>query len=140
MAVVLLALLFHHVNAACPALLNWPRFAFVLFGVEMIVVGGLLAGFLFGLYLYASSRWWNLNHNDAFSSMRRDSHRGFLRLRIKGDEVTIYPIGLDRVPTRSEWRVNAEKTGSPPPAYVPATPLAPCLIEGPITIRSPAST
>jgi hypothetical protein len=55
-------------------------------------------GALFGIYLYASSRWWNLNHNDAFSAMRLDSHRNFPRLRIKDDAVTIYPIGLDRVP------------------------------------------
>jgi hypothetical protein len=47
------------------------------------------------------SRWWNLNHNDAFSAMRLDSHRNFLRLRIKDDAVTIYPIGLNRVPRRT---------------------------------------
>jgi hypothetical protein len=32
------------------------------------------------------------NHNDAFSSIRLDSHRNFLRLRIKGDDVSIYPV------------------------------------------------
>jgi hypothetical protein len=84
----------------------------------------------------ADGRWWNLNHNDAFSAMRLDSHRNFLRLRIKDDAVTIYPIGLDRVPPRNEWRRNAERRGSPPPAYIPVSPLAPRLIEGPITVRS----
>lgn len=100
------------------------------------VVGGVIAAALFGGYLYASSRWWNLNHNDAFSSMRLDSHRNFLRLRIKDDELTFYPIGLDRVPRRHEWRFNTERAGTPPPVYVPVSPLTPHLIELPIAVRS----
>jgi hypothetical protein len=102
----------------------------------MIVFGGLVAGALFGIYLYASSRWWNQNHNDAYSAMRLDSHRNFLRIRVQNDTLTIYPIGLDRVPKRHEWRMNTARIGSPPPAYVPISPLAPRLIEGPILIRS----
>jgi hypothetical protein len=115
----------------------WPRLPFLIFAVEMILAGGVIAGFLFGVYLYVTSgwRWLNMNHNDAFSSMRRDSHRQFLRLRIKGDEVTIFPIALDAVPQRRDWQVNTKKSGSPPPAFVPSKPLAPHLIEPPITIR-----
>jgi hypothetical protein len=108
----------------------------LLFAAEMIVVGGVIAAALFGGYLYASSRWWNLNHNDAFSSMRLDSHRNFLRIRIKDDELTIYPIGLDRVPRRHEWRFNTQRAGTPPPVYVPVSPLTPHLIETPIAVRS----
>jgi hypothetical protein len=136
-AVIVLASFFDRANAKYLHLLNWPRLSFLLFAAEMIVVGGLVAGALFGIYLYISSRWWNLNHNDAFSAMRLDSHRNFLRMRIKGDEVTIYPIGLDRVPRRDEWRINTQRAGSPAPVYVPTSPLAPHLIEGPITVRSP---
>jgi hypothetical protein len=100
----------------------------------------LVAGALFGLYLYASSRWWNQNHNDAYSAMRLDGHRNFLRMRIKNDEVVIYPIGLERVPKRREWRINRAGIGSPPPVYVPISPLAPRLIEGPITARRSSGT
>jgi hypothetical protein len=135
-AVIVLAFVFNKTNVRYLHLADWPRLSFFLFAAEMIVVGGLIAGALFGIYLYASSRWWNLNHNDAFSAMRLDSHRNFLRLRIKDDAVTIYPIGLDRVPRRDEWRRNTERRGSPPPAYVAVSPLAPRLIEGPITVRS----
>ena len=136
-AVVVIALLFSHANSYLD-LAAWPRLSFLLFAAEMIVVGGLIAGALFGIYLYASSRWWNQNHNDVFSAMRLDSHRNFLRLRIQNDEVTVYPVGLDRVPKRREWRINTARAGSPPPAYVPTSPLAPRLIEGPIVIRSTA--
>ncbi len=134
-AVMLLALFFRHLNAGYLDPAAWPRLSFLLFTAEMVVFGGLVAGALFGLYLYASSRWWNQNHNDAYSAMRLDSHRNFLRMRIKNDEVVIYPIGLDRVPTRREWRTNGAGIGSPPPVYVPISPLAPRLIEGPIAVR-----
>jgi hypothetical protein len=126
--------------------LAWPIFSWVPFAAEMIVVGGFVAAILFGIYLYISSRWLNLNHNDAFSAMRLDSHRHFLRMRIKDDEVTLYPIGLDRVPTRAEWRFNEEKAGSPAPVYVPDRgpdpdpDLDPHLIEGPIVVHVPART
>jgi hypothetical protein len=134
--VVALAQLFGGLNAMCPGLAFWPRSAFVLYGAEMILGGGAIAAILFGIYLYCSSRWTDINHNDAFSSMRRDSHRHFLRMRIKGDTVTIFPIALDRVPARRDWKLNADKVGNPPPVYVPTQPLVPHLIESPITIRS----
>jgi hypothetical protein len=135
-AVMVLAFVFRHLNAGHLDPAAWPRLSFLLFASEMIVFGGLVAGALFGLYLYASSRWWNQNHNDAFSAMRLDSYRSFLRMRIHDDEVTIYPIGLDKVPKRREWRMNTMRTGSPPPVYVPMPPLAPRLIEGPIVVKN----
>ena len=136
-AVVLLACVFGRLHAMCPELANWPRSAFVLYAAEMVVVGGAVAAILFGIYLYCSSRWFNINHNDAFSSLRRDSHRHFLRMRIKDDTVTLFPIALDRVPARRDWTINTEKVGNPPPVYVPAQPFDPHLIESPVTVRSP---
>jgi hypothetical protein len=136
-AAIWLAHVFSHLNEGLPSFGGWNLPEIVIFLAEMTVAGGLIGGFLFGLYLYVSSRWLQLNHNDAFSSMRLDSHRNFLRIRIKGDEVTIFPIGLDRVPKRSEWRINTQRLGSPAPEYVPATPLKPHLIEGPIAVIAP---
>ncbi len=73
----------------------------------LALAGGAVAGTLFGVYLYVSSRWLDIGHVDAFSAMRRDSHRHFLRIRIRGDEITVYPIGLDRTPRRREWRAES---------------------------------
>jgi hypothetical protein len=103
------------------------------------VTGFAVGGFLFGAYLYVSSRFLNMNQNDAFSAMRLDSHRNFLRIRIKDDEATIYPIGLTRIPSRSEWKFNDAKRGTPAPVYVPDDPLAPHLIEGPIVVNAGSS-
>jgi len=139
-AVILLTLALRKLNAGYLDLSAWPRLSFLLFAAEMIVFGGLVAGSLFGFYLYASSRWWNQNHNDAYSAMRLDGYRNFLRMRIKNDEVVVYPIGVDRVPKRREWRMNTTGIGSPPPVYVPISPLVPRPIESPIKVRSSSGT
>lgn len=116
---------------------EWSIPPVAIFATEMVLLGGAIGGYLFGVYLYLSSARYNMNHNDAFSSMRLDSHRNFLRIRIKDDEVTVYPIGLTRIPGRSDWQVNSKKLGSPPPEYIPVDELSPHLIEGPIVIVAP---
>jgi hypothetical protein len=134
-ALLTLAAKFSAVNREWLGSVIWPRWPFLAFAAEMIIIGGVIAGVLFGIYLYVTSRWLKMNHNDAFSSMRLDSHRQFLRLRITEDAITIYPIALDKSPKREDWRFNTEKAGAPAPVYVPATPLSPHLIEPPIVIR-----
>jgi hypothetical protein len=75
-----------------------------------------------------------MNHKDAFSAMRLDSHRHFLRLRIRGDTVTVFPIKLDEVPGRKGWRFNPPDERSPS-VFSPAAAMRPELIEQPIEIR-----
>ena len=62
--------------------------------VEVGILGGLIGAFLFGLNLLITCRWCTMNDNDAFSALRLDTYRNFLRIRIKGNEVAIYAIGL----------------------------------------------
>ncbi len=125
-------------NSQFEFLESWPRLSFVLFGAEVILVGGWIAAELFGIYLYLSSGYLDLNHNDAFSSMRLDSHRHFLRIRITDDDLTVFPIALDCVPRRNQWRNNLERRGSPAPAFVPESALSPKLVEPPIVIKRAA--
>ncbi|WP_095202000.1 metallophosphoesterase [Mesorhizobium carmichaelinearum] len=134
MGVAATADILSRVNARFVDLGAWPRLSFCLSGAEMIVVGGVIAGTLFGVYLYVTSRWLNMNHNDAFSSMRRDTHRHFLRLRIQNDKVTVFPVGLTKIPSRKDWRLNEANLGTPPPAYVPVPALTPHLIEQPFSV------
>ncbi len=129
-----LAILFGLANMHVLDATAWPRLAFVLFALETIVIGGAVAAGLFGLYLYTSSRFLDMNHNDAFTSMRRNTHRNFVRIRIKGEEAHVFAIGLDRIPRRREWRMNVARSGAPAPAYVADPPLAPHLIEAPVVI------
>jgi hypothetical protein len=124
---------FAYLNARVFDPADWPRLHFLLFAAEMIGLGGLVAAELFGIYLYISSGYLDLNHNDAFSSMRRDSHRNFIRIRIAEDGLTLYPIGLTKVPGRRAWI----KNGGPGPAYVTNPDLKPEPIEPAIVIKVP---
>ncbi len=96
------------------AILDWlndkfiddmPKWALLC---EALVAGTIVGGTTYGLYLWITSRYLGMNHTDAFSSMRRDSHRHFLRINIKDDQLTIYPICLDKVPKRGDWIDNEE--------------------------------
>lgn len=133
---ITLANLFRDFNPSVLDPGHWPRLSFALFAAEMIGIGGMIAAEIFGIYLYFSSGWLDLNHNDAFSSMRRNSHRHFVRIRIKDNEVKLYPIGLDKVPERGQWHPNTSNVGKPAPKFVPTDPLRPHLIEPPITTQA----
>jgi hypothetical protein len=135
-AVVILTEIFLWVNEDLLSLTGYPWL--LVLALEVGLTGAVVAGSIFGAYLLITCGWFNMNHNDAFSAMRLDSHRHFLRIRIKDDEVRIFAVGLHEVPRRADWRLNPHwKAGSPTqPAYVPPEPLRPHLIENePIVIR-----
>lgn len=100
-----------------------------------VVVGGLIAGTVVGVYLALSDRYLDLHHNDAFAVQSIIDYRNFLRMIIdEAGNLTIYPIGLRRVPRRWRRRVDGKPTD---PLYEPAdAALSPHLIEGPIVIPS----
>lgn len=43
-----------------------------------------------------------MNRNDAFSALRLGQYNNFLRVRIDGDNVDIFAVGLDDVPHRDD--------------------------------------
>jgi hypothetical protein len=135
LAIWLLTRVFGALNAGAlgPARSSWSWF--LMLGLEIVPLGGLVAGLIFGINLWVTSRFFDLNHNDAFSSMRLDGYRYFLRIRIQGNELRIYPIGLDRVPLRNEWRPTADAgAGSAVSRFTPLESCKPRLIEDPISI------
>jgi hypothetical protein len=104
-------------------------------GILMGVVGGAVAGLIFGINLMLTCRYADLNHNDAFSAMRLNSFRNFLRIRLLGDQVTVYPIGMDRVPKRDEWIENPQSAANPSASYfVARKKLEPKLLEPAIVV------
>ena len=124
------------VIATLPAELHGPRASFLLTSAGFVVLGGAVGASLVGFAFYALTRWFGLDPEDAFSGIRLDSRRHFVRIRIHGDEATLYPICLDHTPRRRQWRVNAAGEGVPAPVYVPLIPLAPRLIERPTPVRA----
>jgi hypothetical protein len=117
--------------------LHWHwLFWLAYLGAFAFTLGRWAAGHIFGLYLLITCRKLDMNHRDAFSAMRLDSHRHFLRIRILGDTVTVFPIKLDKVPGRKGWRYNPkDERNRSPSVFSPAVAMEPELIEEPIEIR-----
>ncbi len=73
----------------------------------MVALGGALGGLLTGIYLITSNLLFKVHDNEAFSALMHQDHKNFLRLHITPEKITLYPIGIRRVPR--EWC----KTGGP---------------------------
>lgn len=108
--------------------------------VAAAFVAALLTMFVFGGYLLLALnlRSLRLHANDAFASLREESYKNFLRIKLTADELTIYPIGFKRVPTK--WHlVRASHLLPHHPLFNPAQKEAdtePFLIESvPIRVR-----
>jgi len=105
-------------------------------GAEMWLLGTLLGGVVWGAYLLMCGGFFGIHANDAFSSIRVPHYKNFLRLRIEPERLTIYPIGLKKVPARRSWRKVRPQRGEVSPSLLePRTPLTPKLIEAPIVVE-----
>jgi hypothetical protein len=86
----------------------------LLSGLITFVLGGPVGAFILGVYLFVSIRIFGRHSNEAFSSMRIQDFKQWLRLRIDASgALTIYAVAIDRVPRR--WRAelrNGEATMS----------------------------
>lgn len=106
----------------------------IWFGCIFLVcgIGGYLIGsFIMGVYLFVSLHIFGRHDNEAFSALKIEDYKNFLRLHIDREgKLTIYPLKIDKV--EREWiresKGNAE-------SYKPKNKLKVKLIEDkPITI------
>lgn len=102
----------------------------------LILFGGILGGFVWGIYWALTCTFLSMHTGDAFGALALRDYKSFLRMKFEPDRVTIYPIKLDKVPGRKGWRArNASDADlSHEPQLIPKTPLKPELIEPPIVI------
>ena len=137
LAIVLLAWSFSALNTFVLGLRHGSWASIGLLLAEIVPLGGLVGAFMFCVHLWITSRFFDTNHTDAFSALRIDGYKNLLRLRIQGETLTVYPVGLDRVPRRHEWRLNPEP-GAPPcrSVFLPPDGMRPHLIEPPVEIRA----
>ena len=99
----------------------------IWFGCVLLVcgIGGYLIGsFIMGLYLFVSLRIFGRHDNEAFSALKIEDYKNFLRIHITKDKLTIYPVKLDKV--AREWDY-VENNGNG--FYEPQVKLKPELIE-----------
>jgi hypothetical protein len=84
----------------------------LLSGLVTVLLGAVAGSFILGVYLFVSVRLFGRHSNEAFSALRVQDYKQWLRLRIDSSgALTIYAIAIDRVPRR--WRAatrGAEQT------------------------------
>jgi hypothetical protein len=103
----------------------------------LILVGGFIVGsFIMGAYLLFSMNVLGRHGNEAFSSLGIEDWKNFVRLHInENGDLTIYPIGIKRVPR--SWIPRTRGTG---PEFIPdpkdSRATDPELIEPPIVMRA----
>lgn len=105
----------------------------LLFLFEAMLLGGGLGGLLFGVWMVSGNALWNLHREEVFSSQRIADYKCFLRMRFEGEQLTIYPLKLEKVcrhwrlgegirrlaKVKRTWRVRAQP-GAAGPRFVPA--------------------
>jgi hypothetical protein len=116
-----------YVNAA-KAPVNWS-IRQLLFGGLLVFIGGfLIAPTIMGIYLFISLNIFGRHHNEAFSALKIEGYKNFLRFKIeKNGDLRIYPVGVKKVV--KSWR--ADQTGRLVPSKTAKDNEA-FLIEGPI--------
>jgi hypothetical protein len=132
------------VKAEIPA---WTKYATFLLAAALSY---LYCGFLFGLYLLLAHKWLGLHDLEVFSAQAIEGYKGFLRMRVSAEGLTIYPIGLRH--HVADWRAAKEASlkdvdkgvyGKVQRIHIPrgaqrgvdpCDPLEPHLIERPIFI------
>ena len=102
-----------------------------------ILIGGFVGASIMGLYWTLTSLLMNMHCGNAFSALMIRDYKHFLRMRFEADQLTIYPIAIDKVPGRHGWRVpTTQETLVSPSLLAPKKPLEPRLIEPPIAIKA----
>lgn len=96
--------------------------------VSSALLGYWLGGAIMGLYLFVSLRVFRRHGNEAFSSLREEGWKNFLRLRIDAAGISLWAFGLDRMPDR--WTA-----GPSPLPHDPSPAANPRVID---TVQIPA--
>lgn len=117
---------------------TWPWLVsgVAIYSVLLILIGGVFGGMVFGLYWVLTSIIGKL-HMDSFGALGIAGYKNFLRMKVEEDKVTVYAIGLDKVPGRKGWRaLNAsDLTDGNNPIIHPVQEMKPHVIEPPYEIR-----
>jgi hypothetical protein len=94
--------------------------------------GWFVGSIIVGVYLLISVNVFGRHSEEAFSSLKIEDYKHFLRLHVGSDgHLTIWPLKVERVPRR--WR-NRRVDDATPSHVVPDEPLAIGLIEPPIHV------
>jgi hypothetical protein len=116
---------------------------FVSYPALMIGLGALFGGSLWGLYWVLTGIFGRMHSEQAFAALRIKNYKNFLRLKFEQDKLTIYPLGIDKVPGPDGWLNVARGKANPlahNPKLIAARPIDVRLIENPIVIARSESS
>jgi hypothetical protein len=69
----------------------------------VFIAGGILSGVLVGVYLLISNLLFGMHDDEAFSSLRITHYKNFVRIHIKDNKLTAYPVGIKKTPKWSKF-------------------------------------
>jgi hypothetical protein len=78
----------------------------ILSTLAAAVSGGIVGSFIFGIYLWIGIYFLKVHIDEGFSSFGYQHYKNFLRIHLTKDQLTIYPVGIDRVTTN--WKQTGE--------------------------------
>lgn len=85
---------------------NWTIGQLLLGGLLVFIGGFLIGPIIMGIYLFISLNIFGRHHNEAFSALKIEGYKNFLRFKIRENgDLTIYPVGVKKVIKR--WRPNS---------------------------------
>ena len=115
---------------------------FVTYPTVMVLLGAIIGGAIWGLYWVVTGALWRMHSEEAFAALRLKGYKNFLRMKVERDSLTIYPLGVDKLPGVDDWMEpprGQKAAGSTSGAkLVPAKSIDVRLIEAPIVIQSNA--
>jgi hypothetical protein len=108
----------------------------VAIGLIIFGLGFVVGPTIMGLYLLISLNVFRRHHNEAFSALKIEDYKNFLRFKIEPNgNLTIYPVGVKKVitdwPDSAAGRIEPKNKGNLDPETVPF------LIEDPINFCKP---
>lgn len=110
----------------------------LLYPIQATLAGALIGGFIWGLYWTLAGLIGRMHAEDAFAALRIKDYKNFLRMKFEPDQLTIYPVGIDRIPRKSDWMTapSDRPDDGQNAALIPVKPIPVHLIEEPIVIRT----
>ncbi|MFM9469886.1 hypothetical protein ACKI1K_45205, partial [Streptomyces scabiei] len=75
--------------------------------------GAFIGGGLWGLYWVVTGMLFRMHSEQAFAALRLKNYKNFLRIKVERDALTIFPLGVDKIPGPDDWMEQAR--GKPNP-------------------------
>ena len=110
---------------------------FMSYPTLMVVLGAVFGGSLWGLYWVLTGIIGRMHSEQAFAALRIPHYKNFLRMKFERDKLTIYPLGIDRVPSAEAWISPPQGKPNPlphNPRLIALRKIDVHLIEAPIVI------